>query len=43
MPQEIDQIERRVTQLEIEKRALQKEDDPGSKERLKILTAKICQ
>ena len=34
MPTEIDQLERRGTQLEIEKQALKKEDDPNSKERL---------
>ena len=37
MPSEIDQIERRVTQLEIEKQALRKEDDPASVERLKTI------
>ena len=34
VPVEIDVIERRMTQLEIEKRALAKEDDPGARERL---------
>ena len=34
MPTEIDQLERRATQLQIEKQALKKEDDPNSKERL---------
>jgi ATP-dependent Clp protease ATP-binding subunit ClpB len=34
MPTEIDQLERRGTQLEIEKQALKKEDDPNSRERL---------
>ncbi len=34
MPAEIDQIERRLTQLEIERQALKKEDDPASRERL---------
>src|SRR5262249_56710864 len=33
-PTEIDQLERRATQLEIEKQALKKESDPNSKERL---------
>ena len=37
MPTEIDQLERRATQLEIEKQALKKEDDPNSKERLTVL------
>jgi ATP-dependent Clp protease ATP-binding subunit ClpB len=34
MPTEIDQLERRATQLEIEKQALKKEDDNNSKDRL---------
>ncbi|MBV9183102.1 MAG: AAA family ATPase, partial [Acidobacteria bacterium] len=34
MPTEIDQLERRATQLEIEKQALKKEDDRNSRERL---------
>jgi ATP-dependent Clp protease ATP-binding subunit ClpB len=34
LPQEIDLIERRVMQLEIERQALKKESDPHSKERL---------
>jgi ATP-dependent Clp protease ATP-binding subunit ClpB len=34
MPTEIDQLERKATQLEIEKQALKKEDDPNSRERL---------
>jgi ATP-dependent Clp protease ATP-binding subunit ClpB len=34
MPQEIDQIERRLTQLQIERQALRKEEDPASQERL---------
>src|ERR1700677_1507380 len=34
MPTEIDQLERRATQLEIEKQALRKEDDSNSRERL---------
>ena len=33
MPQEIDEVERRITQLEIERRALEKEKDPASIER----------
>jgi len=37
MPTEIDQLERRATQLEIEKQALKKEDDPNSKERLAVI------
>jgi ATP-dependent Clp protease ATP-binding subunit ClpB len=34
MPTEIDQLERRATQLEIEKQALKKEDDNNSRDRL---------
>jgi ATP-dependent Clp protease ATP-binding subunit ClpB len=34
MPTEIDQLERRATQLEIERQALKKEDDRNSRERL---------
>ncbi len=34
MPTEIDQIERRLTQLEIERQALRKEEDPVSRDRL---------
>jgi ATP-dependent Clp protease ATP-binding subunit ClpB len=34
MPTEIDQLERRSRQLEIEKQALKKEDDPNSRQRL---------
>ena len=41
MPSEIDQIERRVTQLEIERQALRKEEDPGSVERLKAIEQEL--
>lgn len=34
LPQEIDEVERRVVQLQIEKEALKKEKDPGSRDRL---------
>jgi ATP-dependent Clp protease ATP-binding subunit ClpB len=37
LPTDIDQLERRATQLEIEKQALKKEDDPNSKERLMVI------
>src|SRR5712692_6043732 len=37
MPVEIDQRDRRMVQLEIEKQALQKETDPGSRERLRVI------
>jgi ATP-dependent Clp protease ATP-binding subunit ClpB len=42
MPGEIDQIERRVTQLEIERQALRKEDDPASSERLQTLEKELA-
>ncbi len=42
MPTEIDQLERKATQLEIEKQALKKEDDPNSKERLKLLEKELA-
>ncbi len=37
MPQEIDEVVRRITQFEIERQALQKEKDSASAERLKVL------
>ncbi|HEY1270953.1 MAG TPA: ATP-dependent chaperone ClpB [Terriglobales bacterium] len=42
MPTEIDQLERRATQLEIEKQALKKEDDPNSRERLKAIDKELA-
>src|SRR5437773_3846736 len=42
MPTEIDQIERRVMQLEIERTALKKESDTGSRERLKKLEKELA-
>ncbi len=42
MPAEIDQFERRLTQLEIERQALRKEDDPVSRERLKELEHELA-
>jgi ATP-dependent Clp protease ATP-binding subunit ClpB len=42
LPTEIDQIERRATQLEIEKQALKKEDDPNSKDRLKVIEKELA-
>jgi len=41
MPTEIDEIERRIIQMEIEKQALLKEDDPHSRERLRKLTDEL--
>jgi ATP-dependent Clp protease ATP-binding subunit ClpB len=42
MPAEIDEIQRKITQAEIERQALKKESDPGSKERLKKLVAELA-
>jgi ATP-dependent Clp protease ATP-binding subunit ClpB len=42
MPTEIDQLERRTTQLEIEKQALKKEDDPNSRERLAVIDRELA-
>ncbi|MBE9530831.1 MAG: AAA family ATPase, partial [Proteobacteria bacterium] len=41
MPVEIDEIQRKITQAEIEREALKKESDSASKERLARLEAKI--
>jgi ATP-dependent Clp protease ATP-binding subunit ClpB len=43
MPQEIDQVERRVTQLEIERQALQKEKDAPSIERREALERELAE
>ena len=43
MPTEIDQLERRATQLEIERQALKREDDPNSRERLAALEKELAQ
>jgi ATP-dependent Clp protease ATP-binding subunit ClpB len=43
MPQEIDEVERRVIQLQIEQAALQKETDPASRERLKALERELAE
>src|SRR6516165_890075 len=43
MPTEIDQLERKATQLEIEKQALKKEDDPNSRERLAVVERELAQ
>jgi ATP-dependent Clp protease ATP-binding subunit ClpB len=42
MPTEIDQLERRAMQLEIEKQALKKEDDANSKERLSVINRELA-
>ncbi|MEA5112955.1 MAG: ATP-dependent chaperone ClpB [Geobacteraceae bacterium] len=41
MPTEIDEIERRIIQMEIEKQALLKEHDPSSQERLRKLADEL--
>ncbi len=43
LPTDIDQLERRATQLEIEKQALKKEDDPNSKERLTVIERELAE
>jgi ATP-dependent Clp protease ATP-binding subunit ClpB len=42
MPTEIDQLERRATQLEIERQALVKETDPNSRERLSTVEKELA-
>ncbi len=43
LPTDIDQLERRATQLEIEKQALKKEDDPNSRERLAAIEKELAE
>jgi ATP-dependent Clp protease ATP-binding subunit ClpB len=43
MPQEIDEVERRIMQLEIERQALQKEKDSASMERRAILERELAE
>jgi ATP-dependent Clp protease ATP-binding subunit ClpB len=43
MPQEIDEVERRIVQLEIERQALQKEKDPASVERRTTLERELAE
>src|SRR6202047_4425190 len=43
MPTDIDQLERRATQLEIEKQGLKKESDLNSKERLAIIDRELAE
>jgi ATP-dependent Clp protease ATP-binding subunit ClpB len=43
MPTELDEISRRVRQLEIEREALKKENDTGSKERLKKIEKELAE
>src|SRR5262245_5366607 len=42
LPVEIDEVERRITQLEIERQALKKEDDAASLERLSVLERELA-
>jgi ATP-dependent Clp protease ATP-binding subunit ClpB len=42
MPAELDEVERRIMQLEIERQALMKETDPGSKSRLQALEKELA-
>ncbi len=42
MPTEIDEIQRRITQLEIESEALKKENDEGSRERLMKIQSEVA-
>ncbi|MGC1273769.1 MAG: AAA family ATPase, partial [Planctomycetaceae bacterium] len=42
MPAELDEVSRRVTQLEIEREALRKESDPASRERLEKLERELA-
>jgi ATP-dependent Clp protease ATP-binding subunit ClpB len=43
VPQEIDEVERRIVQLEIERQALQKEKDPAAVERRKALEKELAE
>ena len=43
MPAEIDEVQRRITQIEIERQALKKESDKASKERLARLENELEQ
>ncbi|HEX6050359.1 MAG TPA: AAA family ATPase, partial [Gemmatimonadaceae bacterium] len=43
MPQEIDEVERRIVQLEIERQALQKEKDAASVERREVLERELAE
>ncbi len=43
LPTDIDQLERRATQIEIEKQALKKESDPNSRERLALIDKELAE
>ncbi len=42
LPEEVDEFERRIMQLEVERQALKKETDPGSKDRLDKLSQELA-
>src|SRR6059058_5296256 len=42
-PEELDELDRRIVQLKIEREALRKETDPGSRERLQRLEQELAQ
>ena len=43
VPEEIDEVERRIIQLQIEQQALEKEEDSASQQRLQKLTAELAE
>ncbi len=43
VPEEIDEVERRIIQFQIEQQALEKEEDSASKQRLESLTAELAE
>src|SRR6059058_320762 len=43
MPREIDELTRRMTQLQIERQALSKEENPVSKERLRAIESELSE
>jgi ATP-dependent Clp protease ATP-binding subunit ClpB len=43
LPQEIDEVERRITQLEIERQALQKETDRSAVDRREVIEAELAE
>ena len=43
MPTEIDQLERRMTSLEIERQALKRESDPNSRDRLAVVEKELAE
>ena len=43
VPEEIDEVERRIIQLQIEQQALEKEEDGASQQRLQKLTAELAE